>query len=96
MVDRADLNRITMLYQQRRSIQLALGNLAGGGRIVQIAIDPPPSAGPPEMHGPVSISTSSMEYPQQMVEAIRSELQKRLDEIDRELGDLGVTGFTAR
>ena len=86
MVALNDMRQITELYQEFRTIDQAIGNLDTGGRIIQMSI----SSGPLGRM-PVSVSTMDIEYPPQMVEAIKTVLRARQSAIRDELATLGVT-----
>lgn len=82
MVDRNDLGRVQTLYAENGDIGQALANFEAGGGIVRMTI------GPTE----VTIDTTDIEYPPQMVEAIKAVLMQRQHAIVEELEKLGLTG----
>jgi hypothetical protein len=97
MADRANLTRITQLYQESSEITQALDNLANGGVIINMTISggplTPPSPGePPTMRIPASLSTIGIEYPPAMTAGITAALQARIGAINNELATLGITG----
>lgn len=86
MVDRDDIPRISALNTEKAMLERALGNLnTPDGRIDSMEIGGPMSA--------AFINTIGWQYPPQMVEAIKENLNRRLAEIAKELADLGVTGM---
>lgn len=93
-VDRINLSRITALYEESRNLASAQENLNSGGRIVSMTIGPGPSDmgpdAPPMMRMPTSISTTGIEYPAAMVDAIKTALAERQQAITAALADLGV------
>ena len=93
MVDRADISKVNELYSESNQITLALDMFAEGGVISAMTISPPlPKPEEPTIiRSPVAISTVGIEYPPQMVEAIKQELAKRQHEIEDELKQLGVS-----
>lgn len=96
-MDVADIQTVTQLSQEKQSIQTALDSLASGGRINAMVVGPPaptsamPFGGRP--FGGVSVPTAYIEYPPQMVEAIKTAFEGRLHVIEDELTKLGVTGM---
>lgn len=103
MVDLADVPQMTMLVGEKQSINIALDNLEQGGRIVGMRIAPKP---PEQLEGEpprpvfsmmgVEVPTVSIDYPPQMVDAIKQALTQRRDAIAKELSDMGVTGMENR
>jgi hypothetical protein len=104
-MDRADLTRVNALYEEARLIVSALGNFSNGGRIIAMTVSPaaqidvPPAvpgitgmAGPPIFGMSITVPTSSIEYPPQMVTSIRTALEQRRAAILAELTQLGMTG----
>ena len=107
MVDIADLSDVGVLYQELRSIRVAVENFDLGGRIVQMTVsggqnpvpDPmpdwqpgqgrPPWAIPPRQS--VTVNTEYIEYPTQMVDAIRAAFDQHEQEILQRLAELAVT-----
>lgn len=88
-MDQADISKVAILHTERTTLQAALDNLVRGGQITQMAI------ADPDGHRPVAIvSTVGMQYPQAMVDAIRGELQRRINEINRQFSEMGITGLS--
>lgn len=88
-MDQADLTKVNILYVERSSIQAALDNLVGGGRIIQMLIAAPENIPRPA----ATVSTVGWQYPQAMADAIRSELQGRINEINQQFSEMGITGL---
>lgn len=102
-----DIQRVNVLSNEKLSIQAALGMLGSGGRITAMTVSggqyegqrPGPVPGmPPIMGGggPVTVPSSYIEYPAQMITAITAALQTRLQQINQELAQMGVTGMEQR
>lgn len=89
MVERTDLLQAAGLYQQAQEIQRSLDVMDRKGTITAVTITVP---SPEDTRDPdaATISTAGLTYPPQMMQAIRDQLQERLDAIDKELADLGV------
>lgn len=103
MVDVSDLAKANELNAELSRINAALGLFDGGGRIVSITIAdasmpaPPSIPVPIDSAGPVlfvTVQTSFMDYPAQMVEAIKSMLAVREEEVANEMSGLGLTGVS--
>lgn len=96
MVSKADIDTANQLIREHRHLGLALGYFDDGGRIVGMTV-----AGPAQRFGrgnlapTIAISTYDIDYPPQMVEAIKTALQARQGAIIDELSALGVTGIEA-
>ena len=82
MVDRADVDRANGLIGDYRQTVRALTNLEEGGRIIAMTIGP----------SAVTVPTDDLNYPVQMVDAIRQALVQRRDAIQQQLNEIGVTG----
>jgi hypothetical protein len=95
MVDVSDLQKVAALNGERDMIGRALTAFDQGGRIIGVTIgNPNPDNNPaPPWEYTSQISTEYMQYPQQMVDAIKSFLHQREEQIDSELQGLGVTGI---
>lgn len=89
MVDVANITRAQGLVGEHQSIVAALERLDEGGRIVAMSIAD--AADAPVMTW-VTVPTSFIEYPPQMVTSIKSALSARRDAIQSELAKLGITG----
>lgn len=100
----SDLATINRLTNEVRRIDLALKAFAEGGRIVAMTvgvIPPDIDLGPTSSFDPLvffesagtgaSVSTVHIDYPAQMVEAIRIALHARMEAIADELKGLGFT-----
>lgn len=90
MVDRGDLGQINSLYVELQSIESALDIFEHGGRINGMEINAE------ELGRPTYVDTRRLNYPQAMIDAIKSQLQTRRTEIESELADAGITGVSAR
>ena len=88
MVDFAAIQRANDMRIESEQIALALQNLDHGGRIVQMAI----AGAPDDATITASVATGYIDYPQQMVTAIKTALEARQNDINRELSDMGFTG----
>lgn len=94
----ADIQNVNILSAEKIAIQRALMLFDAGGRIVEMAISPPEAPQgteitPVPMGASVRVPTRYIQYPAQMVDAIKLALDGRLVEIEAELGKLGVTGM---
>lgn len=91
MVALVDVSKVNTLYTELRQIEQALTVFGSGGGIVAMtvgkAVQEPGVA--PTL--PVSVSTVGIDYPAQMVDAIRDALTARVAAINGELQELGVT-----
>jgi len=103
MVDRSNLQQVNMLYGEAAAIDMALRGFDNGGRIVQMSVSPGPLPEPSDEDpfarmrvSGMPVSTVEIEYPPQMVEGIKQQLQTRKAAIDRELTELGLTGIAAQ
>lgn len=96
MVDLANVTQAMVLKGELQSISVALDNLEKGGRIIAMSIAPPvpeqPEGGTPITPSGVEVSTTSIEYPPQMVTSIKQALTARQAEIAKELSGMGITG----
>lgn len=96
-MDFANIPQLGALMSEHQRIVSGLDNLGKGGRIVamQIAMAARPPELPEQAPMPtVVVSTDQMEYPPQMVEAIKAALAVRRDAIAAQLTEMGVTGVT--
>lgn len=95
MVDRTNLEQVNMLYTEARTIEAALQGFDNGGRIVEMSVSPGPlPEGDDVIRGRPSgipVSTVHIDYPPQMVQGIREQLQARKAAIDAQLSALGLT-----
>jgi len=92
-MDRADLTRVNALYEEARSIATAIHNFDNGGRIVAMTVSAPePAPMPPSPDMIATVMTGNMQYPPEMVMAIKTALEQRRAEIVAELTQLGLTG----
>lgn len=94
-MDFKDIQKVNALNNEKQTIQRALEAFAQGGRIVamsvgQVSTEDDPR--PPMMMG-VAVPTAYIEYPAQMVDAIKQSFHDRLWAIGEELGKLGITGM---
>lgn len=93
-MNRTDLPQATSLYQRAVEIEEALGVIDRAGTITAVTITPKEATG--EGVGERIVSTIGLQYPPQMIEAIRTQLEERLAAINHELADLGVSEGVAR
>ena len=91
MVDFAHLSDATALMNEITNIGTALDNFDAGGRIIAMTISGPQTGDTPNPTTSIAIPTAFIDYPPQMVDAIRAALDARRDEITQQLSDLGVT-----
>jgi len=96
-MDRSNLFQVNRLYDEANAIGQALQGFDNGGRIVAMSVSFGPLLEPTEQAPivrPMSamVDVSGIEYPQAMVDAIRTSLQQRLAAINAELQQLGLTG----
>lgn len=93
-MDFADIQKAQGLVNEKQAIQRALQLFDEGGRIVQIGLGrQPTSDAAPMGMGFVMVPTAYIDYPQQMVDAIKTAFQGRVTAITDELTKLGVTGM---
>lgn len=96
MVNREDIGRISELYQQAANYKAALEVLELGPRIVAFVVE-----GEIVTHNDyddtdttttrmATINAEGIQYPPQMIQAIKAQVEKRLGEIGNELQQLGV------
>lgn len=93
MVDKADLARADELATEFGNLAQALANLQAGGKIVGMVVAFSPTQ-PPEAQITMGISTTYMDYPAPMVDAIKAFIAQRQSAITDELTSIGVTGLT--
>lgn len=91
MVDQANLVRANELIAKRLGYRQALQIFAEGGAIRAFVVQTPDDPDKPAHQA--WVEAAGIEYPPQMATAIKSQIEKRLAEIDKELADLGVTGL---
>lgn len=84
MVAQSDISRATALNQELTNIRTALHSFDREGRIVRMTVVAPTVP-------PVLLDTTAMDYPSQMVAAIRAALSARETAINQELAKMGVT-----
>ena len=95
-MDYNNIQKAQQLSGEKRAIQAALLVFNQGGTIVEMGLAPKPMENPGGMIMPrmptVNVPTEYIQYPEQMVEAIKTAFTSRLTAIDNELKQLGVTG----
>lgn len=95
-MDFNDMQKATTLAAEKQIIQRALETFDAGGRIVAVIIGHQPAPGepqrPPMMMGS-PVPTAYIDYPPQMVDAIKAAFNSRLTVITEELSKLGITGI---
>lgn len=99
MVTKQDLDRINELWQRYREQHGALRILNGKPRIVSFvlaAVDLPildaeGNATGGESEQMAGVSAEGIAYPPQMLDAIKQQVHGRIDAINKELTELGVT-----
>lgn len=92
MVDRTNLSEVNDLYSELEVIEQGFKNLDAGGSILNVTL----GGGPMDVmpYNPaVTIPTTYMTYPPQMLDAIRSMMAVRRTELERRLEELGLTGI---
>ena len=95
MVSQSDLAKVNRLNEEYQNITRAIENLDGGGRIVTMVISAPqPENGNGFPMGQAAVvPTQYINYPDQMIDAIKHAVDARMHEIRDELASLGVTGL---
>lgn len=88
MVALAELSQGAALGREKNRINLALRNLAGGGRITDMTISPPAGE---VLGAAATIETVDVESPPAMIAAITQLLEGRLTRIEERLTEMGVT-----
>lgn len=84
MVDIADISRVNSLMQRYGNYLQALSAIRDNGRIAAfVVVNGDGASG-------AQISTEGIDYPAQMIDAIRTQLEYRLTDIVRDLEGLGV------
>lgn len=97
MVDRDQLAMANSLNQQAAELRHGLDVIAAGGTITAVTwvAPPPPTSGMDTSFDPgrltVTIDTTRLVYPPQMITAIREQLQADYDQIVQQLDAMGVT-----
>lgn len=92
MVELASIGRISALVSEKNNIIVALDMFSRGARIAAFGLDPPSA----DYDGPspaVSVTAKYMNYPPAMVTSIQQMLQTRLNQIQEQLQEMGVTGI---
>lgn len=87
MTDFANIEKINGLASERRQLERAIANFASKGQITEFTVTSGEERG-----GPVTIQVTS-NPPDSVVAFFKSELQKRLGAIDRDLSGMGLTGM---
>lgn len=82
MVETLSLPQVSTLMQSYTNYRQALDIIDDGGRISSFVL-----AGP---IGSATVLSDDIEYPRQMLEAIRDQIAARLDDLEKDLSDLGV------
>lgn len=94
-MDFADIQKVNILSQEKAAIQEAMSKLDAGGRIVAMTVGPDGDRSEATLGlrwiG-TTVPTAYIDYPAQMVDAIKTAFQGRLRTIQEELTKLGVTG----
>lgn len=83
MVSIADVQNISLLYAERRRLNEAISEFDRGEKISSLNV------------GRAMVDTRGMDYPQQMVDAIKASVQQRITAVEDELKSLGVTELPA-
>lgn len=83
----ADIGKVSLLSAEKQMIQHAIQIFVMGGRIVEMIV------AHPETPDTAVVQTTYMEYPPQMIDAIRNALVERQKQITDELAELGVSGM---
>lgn len=92
MVDVNQLGAVAMLQAEAQGLKSGLEILSSGGRITSFVAATPVDTLP---MGEQTVPAANMTYPPQMISAICSQIEARLDEINNELMGMGVTGFAS-
>jgi hypothetical protein len=85
MMDSANIQRAAVLYQEMQQIDLAVKVIDADGTITAVTLT---SATLGNVF--VAIPTEGLQYPPQMIAAIKAQLEERRSAINYELAELGV------
>jgi hypothetical protein len=88
MVDLSDVARMNRLMSELEQIGQAIALFNLGARIMNITVGRVMDVVPPS----VTVDTSYIQYPPQMIDAIKAAFTARENEIRAELTKYGVTG----
>lgn len=93
-MDLDDIEKVNELSREKQAIDAAQEMLDRGGRIIAMTVSnaPPPSGRMAPFMSGVAVPTGYIEYPPQMVDAIKTSFAARRQVIEQELAKLGVTG----
>jgi antitoxin component HigA of HigAB toxin-antitoxin module len=92
MVEQSDLGTINRLNDEYQSIDQMIFLLDHGGRISFFQAESDDAEATNGIAN-AGVRSDYIEYPPQMVTAIKTALQQRQREIARDLADMGVTGI---
>lgn len=82
MVDITDLPQVNSLMQNYINYRQALDVLDDDGSIASFSLT--------GRRGFATVSAADIDYPQQMIDAIRDQVRRRVENLERDLADLGV------
>ena len=89
MTEYADIDRVNALFAEQARIQAALDMLDDAGTVTWQTIGPTAASTAPNAT-PIALPVA--DAPQSLLSVTRSALNRRYNEINQELRDLGVTG----
>lgn len=95
MVERTDLQRVNALYAELSGIARGLQVIDQGAEIISVIFAIRSDSDSP-WRSPTTVRTEHMDYPPQMVEAIKQFMYQREDQIASELSNLGLQGVEAQ
>jgi len=89
MTEYTDVDQVNVLVAEQQRIQAALDMLDDAGTVTWQTIGPTAASTAPDA---VPIAMPVADAPQSLLSVTRSALNRRYNEINQELRDLGVTG----
>lgn len=92
MVDIADVGKVNELHFEYQQLKRVIEAFNGGGHIISMTV----AWAGGGMNLPVTVNTTSIEYPPQMVTQIIASLEAKRSELREELAGMGVTGIGDR
>jgi hypothetical protein len=98
MMDPANIRRAAELYAEMRQIERAVEVIDANGTIIAVTLESADLHPDPDspIHVTITVPTEGLQYPPQMVAAIKAQLEERRTAINHELSDIGVTPMLAR
>jgi hypothetical protein len=93
MMDPSNISRAAELYQEMGFLKRAVEFIDANGTITAVTLTTS-SEGEPDRN--ITIPTEGLQYPPQMVAAIKAQLEERENAINHELEELGVAPMQVR